>query len=133
MTLLRSDPLEGGSLNAAIAHLTQSFDRANGLHLIVQINAQTTLPARIQIAAYRITEPNPSSQSDSLASLTRKREGLSLIATGANNREIDEILCITEKTVKNHITNILSRLSLRDRTQAAVFAYSAASLESKIS
>jgi len=60
-----------------------------------------------------------------LAELTpREREVLSLIATGASNREIAEILCITEKTVKNHVSSILSRLNLRDRTQAAVFAYS---------
>lgn len=61
-----------------------------------------------------------------LAALTpREREVLSLIATGASNREIAEILCITEKTVKNHVSSILSRLNLRDRTQAAVFAHSA--------
>lgn len=54
----------------------------------------------------------------------REREVLSLIATGASNREIAEILCITEKTVKNHVSSILSRLNLRDRTQAAVFAHS---------
>lgn len=60
-----------------------------------------------------------------LAALTpREREVLSLIATGASNREIAEILCITEKTVKNHVSSILSRLDLRDRTQAAVFAHS---------
>lgn len=58
-----------------------------------------------------------------LAELTpREREVISLIATGASNREIAEILCITEKTVKNHVTNILSRLNLRDRTQAALWA-----------
>jgi DNA-binding NarL/FixJ family response regulator len=61
-----------------------------------------------------------------LAELTpREREVLSLIATGASNREIAEILCITEKTVKNHVSSVLSRLNLRDRTQAAVFAHSA--------
>jgi DNA-binding NarL/FixJ family response regulator len=54
----------------------------------------------------------------------REQEVLSLIATGANNREIAEMLCISEKTVKNHVSNILSRLNLRDRTQAAVFAHS---------
>jgi DNA-binding NarL/FixJ family response regulator len=60
-----------------------------------------------------------------LAELTpREREVLSLIATGASNREISEILCITEKTVKNHVSSILSRLNLRDRTQAAIFAHS---------
>ena len=60
---------------------------------------------------------------DGLAGLTpREREVLSLIATGASNREISEILCITQKTVKNHVTNILSRLNLRNRTQAALWA-----------
>ncbi|MBD2259056.1 response regulator transcription factor [Pseudanabaena sp. FACHB-2040] len=60
-----------------------------------------------------------------LANLTpREREVLSLIATGASNREIAEILCIAEKTVKNHVSSILSRLNLRDRTQAAVFTHS---------
>jgi DNA-binding NarL/FixJ family response regulator len=52
----------------------------------------------------------------------REREVLQLIATGANNREISQTLFITEKTVKNHVTNILRRLGLRDRTQAAIFA-----------
>lgn len=60
-----------------------------------------------------------------LAQLTpREREVLSLIATGASNREIAEILFIAEKTVKNHVSSILGRLDLRDRTQAAVFACS---------
>lgn len=52
----------------------------------------------------------------------REQEILRLIATGANNREIAQTLYISEKTVKNHITNILSRLNLRDRTQAAIWA-----------
>lgn len=66
-----------------------------------------------------------SSSRTELAELTpREREVLSLIATGASNREIAEILYITEKTVKNHVSSILSRLNLRDRTQAAVFANS---------
>jgi DNA-binding NarL/FixJ family response regulator len=65
------------------------------------------------------------SHNPKLAELTpREREVLSLIATGASNREIAEILCITEKTVKNHVSSILSRLNLRDRTQAAVYAHS---------
>jgi len=49
---------------------------------------------------------------------------LSLIATGASNQEIAEILCISKKTVKNHVSNILSRLNIRDRTQAAIIACS---------
>jgi DNA-binding NarL/FixJ family response regulator len=58
-----------------------------------------------------------------LAGLTaREREVLSLIVAGASNREIAEALYISERTVKNHITHILSQLNVRDRTQAALFA-----------
>jgi DNA-binding NarL/FixJ family response regulator len=57
------------------------------------------------------------------ASLTpREREVLRLVAQGASNREIAQALYISEGTVKNHITNILNRLELRDRTQAAILA-----------
>ncbi|MCC5625445.1 response regulator transcription factor [Nostoc sp. CHAB 5715] len=59
----------------------------------------------------------------SLAELTpREKEVLRLIATGASNREIAQQLYISEGTVKNHVTNILNRLNLRDRTQAAIWA-----------
>ena len=54
----------------------------------------------------------------------REKEVLCLIANGANNREIAQNLFISERTVKNHVTSILTRLNLRDRTQAAIFANS---------
>jgi DNA-binding NarL/FixJ family response regulator len=60
-----------------------------------------------------------------LAALTpREQEVLRLIGTGANNREISEVLYISESTVKNHITRIFNRLHLRDRIQAALLANS---------
>ncbi len=52
----------------------------------------------------------------------REREILALVAKGASNREIGEALFITEGTVKNHMSNILAKLGLRDRTQAALYA-----------
>ena len=52
----------------------------------------------------------------------REKEVLSLIAKGASNKEIAQELYITERTVKSHITSILSQLNLRDRTQAAILA-----------
>lgn len=52
----------------------------------------------------------------------REKEVLNLIAR-ANNQEIAQSLYISEKTLKNHVTSILSKLNLRDRTQAAIFAH----------
>ncbi|WP_031293087.1 response regulator transcription factor [Leptolyngbya sp. Heron Island J] len=52
----------------------------------------------------------------------REQEVLQLIITGLNNREIGEKLFISERTVRNHVTSILSQLQLRDRTQAALYA-----------
>jgi NarL family two-component system response regulator LiaR len=53
----------------------------------------------------------------------REMETLHLIAEGLNNSEIAERLTISEKTVKSHVSNILSKLHLADRTQAAVYAW----------
>ncbi len=53
---------------------------------------------------------------------TRETEVLRLIAAGATNREIAARLYLSEGTVKNHISKILTRLGLRDRTQAALYA-----------
>jgi DNA-binding NarL/FixJ family response regulator len=47
---------------------------------------------------------------------------LRLLSRGATNAEIAEQLVVSEGTVKNHVSNILGRLGLRDRTQAAICA-----------
>jgi NarL family two-component system response regulator LiaR len=52
----------------------------------------------------------------------RELEVLRLIARGQSNRQIAEQLVISEKTVKTHVSNILSKLHLADRTQAAIYA-----------
>ncbi len=52
----------------------------------------------------------------------RELEILHLVATGASNRDIAETLVIAEGTVKNHLTNILSKLSAKDRMQAVLKA-----------
>ena len=52
----------------------------------------------------------------------RELEVLRLIAGGLNNRDIAGELVLSEKTVKTHVSNILSKLHLADRTQAAIFA-----------
>ena len=52
----------------------------------------------------------------------REVEILRLIAHGSSNREIADTLFLAEGTVKNHVTNILGKLGVRDRTQAAIKA-----------
>ncbi|MFE9629777.1 response regulator [Streptomyces sp. NPDC006463] len=52
----------------------------------------------------------------------RETDVLRLIATGSTNREIAGRLYLSEGTVKNHISRVLSRLGLRDRTHAAIYA-----------
>ena len=53
----------------------------------------------------------------------REYEVLTLIAEGLDNREIAERLFISEKTVKNHVSNIFRKLDVNDRIQAAIFAF----------
>jgi len=53
----------------------------------------------------------------------REKEIVNYIARGESNREIAERLFISEKTVKNHVSSILRKMALGDRTQVAVYAY----------
>ncbi|MGV0025300.1 response regulator transcription factor [Phormidesmis priestleyi] len=77
------------------------------------------------IAEAPISKPDLPDLPPGLTELTdREREVLRSIATGASNREIAQTLKLTEGTVRNHISHILTKLNLRDRTQAAIVANS---------
>ena len=61
---------------------------------------------------------------DPLSDLTeREHEGLIALSKGLSNQDIAEQLSVTEKTVKTHVSNVLSKLNVKSRTQAAVYAW----------
>ena len=92
-----------------------SAARSGVARVVVTSSVASIGPAPPDRAA---TERNP------VVELTdREHEVLRLIADGLNNSTIGERLFISEKTVKRHVSNILGKLHLVDRTQAAVYAW----------
>ncbi|MEA3410165.1 MAG: response regulator transcription factor [Pseudomonadota bacterium] len=77
--------------------------------LISQFAERLTVDTRVSSRLQRLTN--------------REREVLAAIARGLNNTEISEQLFIGATTVKSHVSSILTKLGLRDRAQAVVFAY----------
>jgi DNA-binding NarL/FixJ family response regulator len=84
---------------------------------------QPSVAARVVAEFARLSEKTPAWAQVLAEPLTeREREILRLLGAGATNREIAASLVLAEGTVKNHVTNILTKLGVSDRTKAAVRA-----------
>jgi DNA-binding NarL/FixJ family response regulator len=84
---------------------------------------QSTVTGRVVAAFARLMESGgPNAEALVLPLSPREREIVSLLGSGASNKEIAHRLNLAEGTVKNHVTNILTKLDARDRTQAAIRA-----------
>ena len=85
---------------------------------------EPSVAAKVIAEFSRVSSMVQSAQMEGLVEPLTEREGeiLSLIAQGASNKEIASQLYIAEGTVKNHVTSILGKLGVRDRTQAALKA-----------
>src|SRR5580765_3995742 len=84
---------------------------------------QPSVAAKVVAEFARLSRKAVRTQDSLIESLSeRELEILRLIAQGASNREIAGALFLAEGTIKNHVTNILGKLEVRDRTQAALKA-----------
>lgn len=88
----------------------------------VQLHPEVAKKLMLLAAAKEAPTTNHAAAESENGLTEREQEVLQLIADGRNNREIAEKLVISEKTVKSHVSNILSKLHLDDRTQAAIYA-----------
>ena len=85
---------------------------------------EATLHPRVAARVIQAFRGGDVDQSSPFTTLTeRELDVIKLIARGLTNRKIAEELVISEGTVKGHVSNILSKLHLADRTQAAVYAW----------
>jgi DNA-binding NarL/FixJ family response regulator len=85
---------------------------------------EAVLHPRVAARLMDALRKGPTPGSEVLETLSqREREVLALIAEGLSNHEIAERLGIGEKTVKTHVSNVLGKLNVSDRTQAAVYAW----------
>jgi NarL family two-component system response regulator LiaR len=92
------------------------------LHRAVQ--GEVTLHPRVAVRVLQnIRGENPESEPLFTELTERELDVLKLIASGLTNSQIAENLVISENTVKGHVSNILSKLHMADRTQVAVYAW----------
>jgi NarL family two-component system response regulator LiaR len=92
------------------------------LHRAVQ--GEVTLHPRVAVRVLQnIRGENPESEPLFTELTDRELDVLKLIASGLTNSQIAENLVISENTVKGHVSNILSKLHMADRTQVAVYAW----------
>jgi len=83
--------------------------------------ASGAVPPAAAAAADAVSEAEPADSPQELQGLTsQERRILALIAEGLTNRQIAEQMFLAEKTVKNYVSNLLAKLGLERRTQAAV-------------
>jgi len=88
-----------------------------------QVQLHPSVAKTLMSAVAADARPSDGQGSRSPNELTQREiEVLRLIARGLNNHEIAEKLVISEKTVKTHVSNILGKLHVEDRTQAAIYA-----------
>ncbi|GAA3883500.1 response regulator transcription factor [Saccharothrix violaceirubra] len=141
------DGLDASTLLRGKAHVVMltTFDdedyvvralRAGAVGYLLKDRPAAELAAAVRLAASGVAQFDPAAVARLAEALDGNRppvvgdhdltgrevDVLRLVAAGCTNREVGRRLHLSEGTVKNHVSRILTRLSLRDRTQAALYA-----------
>jgi len=106
--------------DATASRLVEAVQAAARGESVLQPSVATKLIARVSQLPDPPAVPRPQPLVDPLTE--RELEVLRAVADGLSNREAAALLFLSEGTVKNHVTNVLAKLGVRDRTQAALRA-----------
>ena len=129
LTTFEQDDYIFGALSAGASGFllkrTKPEDLITAIHTVAAGEALLSPSVTSRVIERMAHDPAPDAERDErLDELTpREREVLELIARGLSNAEIADDLTIEASTVKTHVKNVLSKLGVRDRLQAVIFAY----------
>jgi DNA-binding NarL/FixJ family response regulator len=129
LTTFEQDDYIFGALSAGASGFllkrTKPEDLITAIHTVAAGEALLSPSVTSRVIERMAHEPAPDAERDErLTQLTsRELEVLELIARGLSNAEIADELTIEASTVKTHVKNVLSKLDVRDRLQAVIFAY----------
>lgn len=128
LTTFEDDELVFEGLRAgAVGYLLKDAPLARLVEAIVaaargESVLQPSVASKVLAELSRLASATPTTTNELSRLSERERDVLRLIARGASNKEIAAALFLAEGTVKNHVTNILTKLEVDDRTQAALRA-----------
>lgn len=106
---------------ASASMLIKAIDRVYAGELWLDRNMTAKLVARLR---RDLEAPKPSTELDAASMITgREREIISLVGEGLKNKQIADRLCISEATVRHHLTSILKKLDVADRLELLIYAY----------
>jgi DNA-binding NarL/FixJ family response regulator len=129
LTTFEQDDYIFGALRAGASGFllkrTRPEDLIAAVHTIAAGDSLLSPSVTRRVIARMAQQPTPELAAQAkLAELTpRERQVLELIARGLSNREIAAALVVEESTIRTHVKRILTKLELRDRIQAVIFAY----------
>jgi DNA-binding NarL/FixJ family response regulator len=128
LTTFEEDDYIFGALNAGASGFllkrTRPEELIAGIRTVADGDSLLSPSVTRRVIDRMARQPAPAASSKRLGKLTpREREVLELVARGLSNGEIASTFVIEESTVKTHVKRILSKLGLRDRVQAVIFAY----------